>query len=136
MDSIDKSSIATNTASQAAAYARLAEAAAKLKMKLDTEGDKQYDDPGLFSVLPVSAESAGLLPKHKGSPHDSEILLEAIIEAESHPPRLHHCPYTEPFQSSLSKSAISTLPAPRNFSDSKPATALDCSEKPASDLIS
>ncbi|CAM9003056.1 unnamed protein product [Rhodiola kirilowii] len=81
-DSIDKSSIATNTVSQAAAYARFAEAAAKLKMQSDTEGDKQYDDPGLLSVLPISAESAGLLPKHKGIPHGADILLEAIIEAE------------------------------------------------------
>uniref|UniRef100_A0A7N0UCA2 Uncharacterized protein n=1 Tax=Kalanchoe fedtschenkoi TaxID=63787 RepID=A0A7N0UCA2_KALFE len=68
--------------SQATAYAKFAEAAAKARKNFESEYDKQYDDSGLLSVLPASAESAGLLPKHEGSLHGSYILLEAIIEAE------------------------------------------------------
>ncbi|KAI3957538.1 hypothetical protein MKX01_001897, partial [Papaver californicum] len=33
-------------------------------------------------VLPVSAESAGLLPNTKGDANGSDIMLEAILEAE------------------------------------------------------
>lgn len=83
-DSFHKPSVATSTVSQAVAYARLAEAAANAKVKSGTKDDMHYDESGLLSVLPISAESAGLLPKQKGtgSPHGSDILLEAIIEAE------------------------------------------------------
>uniref|UniRef100_A0A7N0UEE0 Sec-independent protein translocase protein TatB n=1 Tax=Kalanchoe fedtschenkoi TaxID=63787 RepID=A0A7N0UEE0_KALFE len=65
-DSVVESSVTTNMVSKATAYARLAEAAANAKMKSATEVDKQYVDSGLLSVFPVSAESAGLLPKLKG----------------------------------------------------------------------
>ncbi|KAL8104212.1 hypothetical protein AgCh_028441 [Apium graveolens] len=38
-------------------------------------------DSGLLSVLPVSAESVGLLPKRKGNVRGSDLVLEAIVEA-------------------------------------------------------
>ncbi|KDP44594.1 hypothetical protein JCGZ_22176 [Jatropha curcas] len=51
--------------SQATVYARLAEASAQKTGLLDSGADaeKLIDDAGLPNVLPVSAESAGMLPK-------------------------------------------------------------------------
>lgn len=58
----------SNLYSQAAAFAKLAESPA---LKADTmdrslSANTVDDTPGLLSVLPVSAESAGLLPVRKG----------------------------------------------------------------------
>ncbi|CAO2818839.1 unnamed protein product [Amaranthus hypochondriacus] len=74
----------SNLFSQAAAFAKLAESPA---LKADTM-DRSLsvntvdDTPGLLSVLPVSAESAGLLPVRKGDATGSDIILEAVLEAE------------------------------------------------------
>ncbi|CAD5183286.1 unnamed protein product [Musa acuminata subsp. malaccensis] len=78
-------SVSSSLHSQAMAYARLAEAPnIKLSssethedvLKLNGEGD-------LLTVLPVSAESAGLLPKHRDEEAKGcDILLEAVVEAE------------------------------------------------------
>ncbi|CAI0434265.1 unnamed protein product [Linum tenue] len=54
----------SNVHSQATAYARLAESAA-VKASLDSE--QKIDGPGLLHVLPVSAESTGMLPNRQGS---------------------------------------------------------------------
>lgn len=64
----------SNLLSQATTYSRLAEANAS-KGKVD-------DRPGLLSVIPISAESAGLLPNRQGEATGSDIVLEAVLEAE------------------------------------------------------
>ncbi|KAL8142582.1 hypothetical protein V2J09_015614 [Rumex salicifolius] len=74
----------TDVHRQATTFARLAEsqALASTAMK-DGDGLSFGDDkPGLLSVLPVSAETAGLLPKRQGDPTGSDIVLEAVLEAE------------------------------------------------------
>ncbi|KAI3877931.1 hypothetical protein MKX03_005726 [Papaver bracteatum] len=73
-----KTSTATNLQSQAAAYSRLAES----KLKGSGDAEKLKEEIGLLAVLPVSAESAGLLPNTKGDANGSDIMLEAILEAE------------------------------------------------------
>lgn len=59
----------TNLHSQATAYAKLAESAALkssfLKNNKDTEKLIEEVDP--FTILPISAESAGMLPDRKGN---------------------------------------------------------------------
>lgn len=58
-----------NLHSQATAYGRLAESATvrSASGKTDTDGDKIDSEAGFPSVLPISAESAGLLPPRKGT---------------------------------------------------------------------
>ncbi|ONK63250.1 uncharacterized protein A4U43_C07F12930 [Asparagus officinalis] len=71
--------------SQAMTYARLAEAPnVKSHFVENGDGGGKIDDErdGLLAVLPVSAENAGFLPKHNGKPKGSDIVLEAILEAE------------------------------------------------------
>lgn len=74
----------THLHSQATAYARLAETAALESgaLKRSAGMEKFDDESGLLNVLPVSAESAGLLPNRKDSAKGSDIVLEAILEAE------------------------------------------------------
>ncbi|WCJ40321.1 hypothetical protein M5689_021244 [Euphorbia peplus] len=71
--------------SQATVYARLAESSSALKtdsLQNDTDA-KLVDDLELLNVLPVSAESAGMLP-HRADDNvkGSDIVLEAILEAD------------------------------------------------------
>ena len=56
---------------QATAYAKLAESAAARtgSLKSSEEKDSLIDESGLFTVLPISAESAGMLPKRRGNSH-------------------------------------------------------------------
>ena len=64
-----KTSDAINLHTQATAYAKLAESEA-LKtgsFKGNLEKEKLDDEAGLFTILPVSAESAGLLPNRNGN---------------------------------------------------------------------
>lgn len=73
----------TDMHSQASAYARLAETTPLKSISVDNEGLSELtDESGSIIVLPVSAESAGLLPKCKGEAKGSDIVLEAILEAE------------------------------------------------------
>jgi len=58
----------TNLHSQAMTYARLSEAPG-LKADYSLSGDNQEqlkENNGLLNVLPISAESAGLLPNRSG----------------------------------------------------------------------
>ncbi|PNT63475.1 hypothetical protein BRADI_4g16467v3 [Brachypodium distachyon] len=79
----------TNTGStdlhtQAMMYARLSESPG-IKMSSSTSvsyGEKFEESNGLLNILPISAESAGLLPKRTDEPKGSDILLEAVLEAE------------------------------------------------------
>ncbi|XP_010274211.1 PREDICTED: uncharacterized protein LOC104609562 [Nelumbo nucifera] len=74
--------------SQATTYARLAESAAlKAKLKAGSLKDNRNleelnDKAGLFTVLPVSAESTRLLPDRRDDVKGSDIVLEAVLEAE------------------------------------------------------
>ncbi|KAF8401790.1 hypothetical protein HHK36_012736 [Tetracentron sinense] len=78
-----------NLHSQATAYAILAESTVLKTGSVKCRGDveKLNDGAGLLTVLPVSAESAGLLPNRRvdmvaENAEGSDIVLEAILEAE------------------------------------------------------
>ncbi|XVF62981.1 hypothetical protein PTKIN_Ptkin09bG0052300 [Pterospermum kingtungense] len=79
-----KSSASTNLHSQATAYARLAESEAVKagSVRCNVEEENLNYEFGDLSVLPVSAESAGFLPDRKESTKGSDIVLEAVLEAE------------------------------------------------------
>ncbi|KAM0888053.1 hypothetical protein ACQ4PT_028590 [Festuca glaucescens] len=82
MESADTSS--TNLHSQAMMYARLSESP-EIKMsslKGVSCGEQFKESGGLLNVLPISAESAGLLPSRTDEPKGSDLLLEAVLEAE------------------------------------------------------
>ncbi|PWA79415.1 hypothetical protein CTI12_AA113810 [Artemisia annua] len=68
--------------SQATAYARLAESAALRSEPTNNEVMSQLTDESGLTVFPVSAQEAGLLPKHKGAANGSDIMLASILEAE------------------------------------------------------
>uniref|UniRef100_A0A5B7AD27 Sec-independent protein translocase protein TatB n=1 Tax=Davidia involucrata TaxID=16924 RepID=A0A5B7AD27_DAVIN len=74
----------SNMHSQATAYARLAESTAVNlgSMESNEVFSELTDESGLLTVLPVSAKSTGLLPDHRDETKGSDILLEAIVEAE------------------------------------------------------
>ncbi|XP_039071192.1 sec-independent protein translocase protein TatB-like isoform X2 [Hibiscus syriacus] len=81
---IDTVKNSTDLHSQATAYARLAESEA-LKagsVRCNVEEENLKYEFGDFPVLPVSAESAGLLPDRKEGAKASDIVLEAVVEAE------------------------------------------------------
>ncbi|KAF5185018.1 hypothetical protein FRX31_025394 [Thalictrum thalictroides] len=70
---------AINLHSQASAYAKLAESQLK---NVVVKSEKLGEETDLLNVLPVSAESAGLLPTRKDDANGSDIMLEAVLEAE------------------------------------------------------
>ncbi|KAF3332840.1 hypothetical protein FCM35_KLT02417 [Carex littledalei] len=87
MSSVD--TVSSNLHRQAMAYAKLAESpsirssASATSSSLTIRTTDKGDEVGLLAVLPVSAESAGLLPKCTSEEKmGSDILLEAILEAE------------------------------------------------------
>ncbi|GAV73443.1 hypothetical protein CFOL_v3_16929 [Cephalotus follicularis] len=71
-----------NMHSQATAYARLAESAGLKSLNNSTNMEKVIDEYGLVNVLPVSAESTGMLPNRRDDLKGSDIVLEALLEAE------------------------------------------------------
>uniref|UniRef100_A0ACD5X0S4 Uncharacterized protein n=1 Tax=Avena sativa TaxID=4498 RepID=A0ACD5X0S4_AVESA len=83
----DTESLDTNTTSlhsQAMMYARLSESP-EIKMSSSKSviyGEQFKESNGLLNVLPISAESAGLLPSRTDEPKGSDLLLEAVLEAE------------------------------------------------------
>nr|KYP48639.1 Retrovirus-related Pol polyprotein from transposon 17.6 [Cajanus cajan] len=82
-DSTSVSSNSCNVQSQATIYARLAESPV-IKNELSgssTEVEK-IEDKLQLNVLPISAENAGLLPNRGADVKGSDIVLEAILEAE------------------------------------------------------
>ncbi|KAF8694473.1 hypothetical protein HU200_038217 [Digitaria exilis] len=74
----------TNVHSQAMTYARLSEAPGlQTGSSLSGNYEEQLKESnGLLNVLPVSAESAGLLPYRSGGLTGSDLVLEAVLEAE------------------------------------------------------
>ncbi|MBA0612454.1 hypothetical protein Gotri_014076 [Gossypium trilobum] len=83
-DHTPKSLASTDLHSKATAYARLAESEAVKagSGRFSVEDENLNYEIGDFSVLPVSAESAGLLPDRKESAKGSDLVLEAVVEAE------------------------------------------------------
>ncbi|KAM1036827.1 hypothetical protein FF1_031765 [Malus domestica] len=83
-DSTLRTSAAPNFHSQATAYAKLAESDTVKTgtLKSRAEKDDLYDESGLFIVLPISAESTGMLPNRKENVKGSDLVLEAVVEAE------------------------------------------------------
>ncbi|XP_047315257.1 sec-independent protein translocase protein TatB [Impatiens glandulifera] len=74
----------SNMHTQATSYARLAQSTTALnsESKKDSEVINELtDESGLFVVLPVSAESTGMLPERKVDLTGSDVVLEAILEA-------------------------------------------------------
>ncbi|XP_022848782.1 uncharacterized protein LOC111371103, partial [Olea europaea var. sylvestris] len=67
---------------QATACTRLAESTSVGAKSTDEVLRELTDESGQFTVLPVSAESAGLLPNRKDDLKGSDILLEAVLEAD------------------------------------------------------
>ncbi|KAK9132520.1 hypothetical protein Scep_012048 [Stephania cephalantha] len=81
-ESSSATSIAANFLSQSAAYARIADS---IREKPPNNGDMVKSDVemGLLAVLPISADSAGLLPCPKGNAYNgSDIMLEAVLESD------------------------------------------------------
>ncbi|KAL6842874.1 hypothetical protein ACP4OV_027187 [Aristida adscensionis] len=72
---------ATNLHSQAMAYAKLSEAPG-LKMCSLSGEEQSKESNGLLNVLPISAESAGLLPSRSDEATGSDLVLEAVLEEE------------------------------------------------------
>ncbi|KAJ0977677.1 hypothetical protein J5N97_013151 [Dioscorea zingiberensis] len=72
---ISRNSIPSSLHSQAVSYARLAEAPTIKSVMLEDAGEieKLSARDGLLAVLPVSAESAGFLPKHNDEAKGSDI---------------------------------------------------------------
>ncbi|KAL3849921.1 hypothetical protein ACJIZ3_011803 [Penstemon smallii] len=68
--------------SQANTYARLAESTSLVTNSMDKVLSELIDESGQFIVLPISAESAKLLPIRKGDLTGSDILLEAVLEED------------------------------------------------------
>ncbi|KAL1329715.1 hypothetical protein HN51_046888 [Arachis hypogaea] len=79
----DSPSNSCNMQSQATTYARLAESAIIKNSLAASSTEPQKIKPELqHTVLPISAESAGLLPNRSADVKGSDIVLEAIVEAE------------------------------------------------------
>ncbi|CAH2046582.1 unnamed protein product, partial [Thlaspi arvense] len=68
-------SVSVNMHAQATAFARLSETVSGKSQTLSSDSD-------LSHVLPVSAEMAKLLPLRKESARGSDLMLEAVLEAE------------------------------------------------------
>ncbi|KAG8663353.1 hypothetical protein MANES_01G202000v8 [Manihot esculenta] len=80
---ISKASDSCIVHSQATAFARLAESSVpKLGSLQSGAVAGNFVDEGLLNILPVSAESTGMLPNRQDDVKGSDVLLEAILEAE------------------------------------------------------
>ncbi|KAL3828003.1 hypothetical protein ACJIZ3_016805 [Penstemon smallii] len=77
-----RTSLLSDIHSQATAYARLTESTSLGTNTMDEVLSELTDESGRFIVLPISAESAKLLPNRKGELWGSDIMLEAVIEAD------------------------------------------------------
>ncbi|XP_031121611.1 uncharacterized protein LOC116024762 isoform X2 [Ipomoea triloba] len=81
-DQDPKASTSSDMHSQATAYAKLAEITSANVGSVNSEALNELIDESGNLVLPVSAKSAGLLPDHKAEVKGSDIVLEAILEAD------------------------------------------------------
>ncbi|QCE06307.1 hypothetical protein DEO72_LG9g1318 [Vigna unguiculata] len=82
-DSTSVSYNSCNMQNQATIYARLAESPSiKNELSASSPEVEKIDDKLQLTVLPISAENAGLLPNRGADVKGSDIVLEAILEAE------------------------------------------------------
>lgn len=81
-DYASRKSASSDMHSQATAYAKLAESKSLDPASVNNEVLNELTDESGLTILPVSAESAGLLPNRKDTVMGSEIVLEAVLEAE------------------------------------------------------
>ncbi|XP_027366293.1 uncharacterized protein LOC113872725 [Abrus precatorius] len=82
-DSTPLLSNSCNLQSQATMYARLAESPAiKNDLSASSAEVEKIKDEVQLTVLPISAENAGLLPNRGADVKGSDIVLEAVLEAE------------------------------------------------------
>ncbi|XP_038875802.1 sec-independent protein translocase protein TatB [Benincasa hispida] len=77
----------SNEHRRATMFARMAGSAtikngSSASLPITTDMENQNDESGLPTVLPVSAENTGLLPKRPEEFKGSDIMLEAVLEAE------------------------------------------------------
>nr|XP_027104892.1 uncharacterized protein LOC113725720 isoform X4 [Coffea arabica] len=77
-----QASASSDMHSQAIAYAKLAESKSLNPASVNNEVLNELTDESGLTILPVSAESAGLLPNRKDTVMGSDIVLEAVLEAE------------------------------------------------------
>ncbi|XP_073134238.1 uncharacterized protein [Henckelia pumila] len=70
--------------SQTMTYERLADSSSLSVKSMDEVLNELTDESGQFTVLPISAESAGLLPKltERDNFRGSDLLLEAVLEED------------------------------------------------------
>ncbi|GFP97999.1 hypothetical protein PHJA_001944000 [Phtheirospermum japonicum] len=80
-DRISPTSPMSDIQSQATAYEILAESPLTAN-SMDEAIKELKDESGQFVVLPISAESAKMLPSKKGDLRGSDILLEAVLEED------------------------------------------------------
>ncbi|XP_061338136.1 uncharacterized protein LOC133284998 [Gastrolobium bilobum] len=82
-DSTSLASSSCNMQSQATTYAKLAESPTMKNgfLASSTDVEKIYNEQKLI-VLPISAENIGVLPNRGADVKGSDIVLEAILEAE------------------------------------------------------
>ncbi|EYU46515.1 hypothetical protein ABFS82_04G035500 [Erythranthe guttata] len=81
-DHSSKTSLMSDIHSQATTYARLTESTPLNANSMKEVLSELKDDSGQFIVLPISAESAKLLPSQKDNLTGSDILLEAVLEED------------------------------------------------------
>ncbi|KAK7393479.1 hypothetical protein VNO78_22036 [Psophocarpus tetragonolobus] len=82
-DSTSMTSNPCNMQSQATMYARLAESPTiKNELPASSAEVEKIEDKLQLTVLPISAENAGLLPNRRADVNGSDVVLEAILEAE------------------------------------------------------
>ncbi|KAI4352181.1 hypothetical protein L6164_006456 [Bauhinia variegata] len=81
-DSVLPDSHSSNMHSQATTYAKLAESPAIKNGLSASSTELEGNDESQLKVLPVCAEDTGLLPKRGAEVKGSDIVLEAILEAE------------------------------------------------------
>ncbi|XP_027180843.1 uncharacterized protein LOC113779459 [Coffea eugenioides] len=77
-----RTSASSDMHSQATAYAKLAESKSLNPASVNNEVLNELTDESGLTILPVSAESAGLLASKKDTVMGSDIVLEAVLEAE------------------------------------------------------
>lgn len=81
-DYASRASASSGMHSQATAYAKLAESKSLNPASVNNEVLNELTDAAGLTILPVSAENAGLLPNRKDTVMGSDIVLEAVLEAE------------------------------------------------------
>ncbi|CDP08454.1 unnamed protein product [Coffea canephora] len=81
-DYASRASASSDMRSQATSYAKLAESKSLNPASVNNEVLNELTNKSGLTILPVSAESARLLPNRKDTVIGSDIVLEAVLDAE------------------------------------------------------